>query len=799
MPSHKSSQSSTLSLAIARALFGGTGLFVATTAMAQGQATKPNAGLEEIIVTATRREENILDVPYNITAVSGESIAVAQMLDTPELLRSVSGVSMVDRGPRNAAVVNSIRIRGLNVDSAALGDYALSSVATVSTYVGDTPLYANFLLKDIERVEVLRGPQGTLYGSGSLGGTVRYVLIQPELGEFRGQVGASLSKVDGSDSEGWAGDLMLNVPVGETLALRFNLSRADYPGITDYVNLYVLDSDGIPVAPNGILDPAAEYRSRKDADWFEVWYGRASARWQPTDAVDVTLNYFFQQDDVGGRRQPTPGADGYGRRYKEYENGSIQLEPSSREVDLTSLEVDVDLGFATLTSSTAYYDHSGDSTSENTGFYAQAGFLSFYYNYPRPMASALRAYQDKGFTQELRLVSQGSGPLGYVAGLWYQDQDLRATQDSFLRGFKRWWDALVPPAAEGAVTGDQDFIYRRDESFTDFAAYGELTWHATDRLSLTGGLRYFDNESRNDTLIDLPVYAAFSSLTEATFKSSENDVLFKANAAYDFADDDLLYATVSQGYRRGGSNAVPTVPPPEGNYYEDPRWQVYESDTVTNYEVGLKGILGGVRYDVALFYVDWQDPQFNTATPNWGFFVVSNGESAKSSGLELQLAGNFTDRLTYSFGYTYTDAELTDDFISPLGTLIQEDGTRLPGAPEHLFNAALDYRMPVGTGFELITHLSTYYQSETRNALGSSPLFDVTMDSFQIWDAAVTLAAKSWSAVLWAKNLTNERGVTGVFTEEYMGTAPAVGYYGNGAKDLISLPRTYGLTLTYNF
>lgn len=220
---------------------------------------------------------------------------------------------------------------------------------------------------------------------------------------------------------------------------------------------------------------------------------------------------------------------------------------------------------------------------------------------------------------------------------------------------------------------------------------------------------------------------------------------------------------------------------------------------MTNYEVGLKGILGGVRYDFAVFYVDWQDPQFNTATPNWGFFVVSNGESAKSSGLELQLSGNFTDRLTYSFGYTYTDAELTDDFISPLGTLIQEDGTRLPGAPEHLFNAALDYRMPVGTDFELITHLSTYYQSETRNALGSSPLFDVTMDSFQIWDAAVTLAAKSWSAVLWAKNLANERGVTGVFTEEYMGTAPAVGYFGNGAKDLISLPRTYGLTLTYNF
>ena len=254
--------------------------------------------------------------------------------------------------------------------------------------------------------------------------------------------------------------------------------------------------------------------------------------------------------------------------------------------------------------------------------------------------------------------------------------------------------------------------------------YGELTWAVTDRLRLTGGFRYFDNESRNDTLIDLPVYAAFSSLTEATFKSSEDDILFKVNAALDFGDDDLAYATISEGYRRGGSNAVPTVPPPAGQYYEDPRWQLYTADTVTNYEIGVKGTLGGVRYDASVFYIDWKDPQFNTATPNWGFFVVSNGDTAKTAGLELQLNGNFTDRLAYSFGYTYVDAELTADFISPIGTLVQVDGTRLPGAPENLLNAALNYRMPIGADYELIANLSGFYQSETRNALGSSPLFD---------------------------------------------------------------------------
>ena len=174
-----------------------------------------------MIVTATRREQDILDVPYNISAVSGDEIALRQMLDTPELLRGIPGVGVVDRGQRNSARrQRHPHPRPERRQSAALGDYAVSAVSTVSTYVDDTPIFANFLLKDIERVEVLRGPQGTLYGSGSLGGTVRYVMNEPEFGEFSGSVGGTLSSVDGSDGIGVAGDLTLNMPVGDTLAVR---------------------------------------------------------------------------------------------------------------------------------------------------------------------------------------------------------------------------------------------------------------------------------------------------------------------------------------------------------------------------------------------------------------------------------------------------------------------------------------------------------------------------------------------------------------------------------------------------
>lgn len=386
----------TLSLAVA----AGSALLVPDYSFAQG------AVLEEVRVTATRRDESILDIPYNISAVSGASIEAAQMTDQAELLRSIAGVGIIDRGYRNSGTVNTIRIRGLNVDSSIVGDFAVASAPTVSTYVNDTPVFANFVLKDLERVEVLRGPQGTLYGSGSLAGTVRYIMREPDFEELYGKVSGGFSQTDGSDGWNWTTDAMLNLPLTDTLALRVVAGKNDYDGITDYKNVYVLDNSGVPVAPNGVLAADAVYRDVEDADDVDIWFARAALRFQPNERVDATLSYHTQSDDIGGRRGTTSGSNGAGERYADNELGAVLLEPSSRDIDLVSLEADIDLGFATLTSSTSHYEHSGEGTSENTGFYAQLGWIAaFYYNYPRPMASAERSYDDKSFIQELRLVS----------------------------------------------------------------------------------------------------------------------------------------------------------------------------------------------------------------------------------------------------------------------------------------------------------------------------------------------------------------------------------------------------------
>ena len=775
------------------------GLSDAALAQAEGQESTKDGATQErniIVVTATRREESIVDVPYNISAVSGDTIESAKTFDSAELLRSVPGVGVVDRGARNAGTINQVRIRGLNVDGNGLGDYSVSSVASVSTYLNDTPIFANFLLRDLERVEVLRGPQGTLYGSGALGGTVRYITRDPVLGEFGGSINGSLSNVDGTSKFGYSLDGVLNVPLGDTLALRVVGSWGDYPGITDYVNVYELDADGIPVAPNGILAPDAQYRVAKDADTVEQWMVRATLLWEPSDTVSVKALYTHQDDDVGGRRAQTVNSDGFGRPYQRYEQGSIQLEPAQSNDDMGALEINVDLGFATLTSSSSYYDREGDSISENTGFYAQAGFLGFYYNYPRPMASAVRSYADEAFVQELRLVSDTEGPLDFIVGGFYRDQKTQSTQQSYLRGFKRWYDAAFPAFA-AFVTGDQDFDYRRDEKFEELAVYGELTWHATDTLDLTGGVRYFDNKSENTTFIDLPLFTGVFTPTTAFFETSENDVLFKGNVSWQFGQRDRLYATISEGYRRGGTNAVPLT----GTFAENPNWQTYDADNVVNYEIGVKGQRAGIVYDLSLYYVDWKNPQLNTATTNWGFFAVQNGDSARTMGLEAQVDGYIGDRFHYTVGYTYTDAELTSDFFAPdnIVTPIALDGTRLPGAPKHMLNWALDYTAPVSDSWSLYTRLDGNYQSSSRNGVGVSPTFNVPLEGFSIWNAVVSLSNENLTGSLWVKNIFNEEGITGVFTEAYMGTAPAIGYFGNANKQLISLPRTIGVSATYKF
>lgn len=784
-----------LALAVAGALTTGN-----STVFAQESDSALNV-LDEVVVTATRRETSVLDVPYNISAISGQTLEEAQIFDAADLMRQVAGAGVVDRGQRNQGVINSIMIRGLNIDGAALGDFALNTVPTVSTYVNDTPIFANFIIKDVERVEVLRGPQGTLYGSGSLGGTVRYIMNKPNAAEFYGQASTWVSQTEGSEGTNYGADVVLNMPLSENSAFRLSAGTVQGAGVVDAVNVYELDSNGIPVAPNGLFDPAASFRIVEDADDADIRYARASFYAEPNDNFNMLLSYQMQEDDIGGRRQQSTGTDGFGRPYGKYEIGSIQLEPSSREVDLVSLEMEVDLGFATLTSSTSSYEHEGDSVSENTGFYAQNGWLvNYYYNYPRPMASAFRSYSDEAVTQELRLVSNGERTVDWTIGGFYRDQDLIATQTSFLVGFENYMDAFF--GNPNLIIQDQDFDYRRDETFRDLALFGEVTWHATDTFHLTLGLRWFENDFDNNTFIQVGPWdpSIFNFEDTAFFETEEDDTLFKVNAAWNLSDSQTVYGTISEGYRRGGSNAVPTV----GFFAVDPAWQQYDPDSVTNYEVGFKGSTDILNYSAAVFYVDWEDVQINTSA-GAGFFVAANGDTARTSGLELELDGVIGDSVRYNIGYAFVDGKLTGQARSPTtpGFVLAEDGSPLIGTAEHTLNAAIQITREVGNGKSWTTRLNGYYQSETHNAFGDGSrtpgTFTAELDGFALFDVVSWISGDSWHASLYVKNLTNDEGTTGQFSELYMGTDPTQNYFGNGNKQFLALPRTIGVAFTYEF
>jgi outer membrane receptor protein involved in Fe transport len=794
------------------------GALAGTAAPVAVAQSDDNAGLEEITVTATRRDASIHDIPFNISAVSGSEIEAANIVDASELLRAMPGVTASDGGARLAENNNSISIRGLNIDTNAT-DRAFLSDPSVSTYIGDTPIFANFVLRDMERVEVMRGPQGTLYGSGSLGGTVRFMPKRPDATATYGSVSASYGQSDGSDGNNMSVDAMMNLPLSDAAALRVNIGRIDNDGVVDYANVYEFDANRNPVAEGGdIVGGAPVYRNDVDADTVEVTHGRASLLLAPNDDFEAVLTVMAQDGDFGGRRQVTSGPNGWDEFYGEHEIGAVVPEPASSSSDMVSLEMKYNLGFATLSSSTSSYDRTYDGVSDNTGFFAARGWLYWYgyTNWPRPAYAADRQFSEEGFVQEFRLTSNSDGAIDWVVGAYYMDQEGAAAQQTRLLGFQEWHAAAEDPANPGFDLGGNyiggfydasnnvSFDWSYDKEFKDFAFFGEVTWHASDTIDLTIGARRFDNEHTVTSQTAFPIWFIANPVVNET--NEDDDVLFKGNISWDVNDSHMVYGTISEGYRRGGTNAAPVRPDP--SYPNDPEWNSFQADTVVNFEVGVKGRLENLTYTVSAFLVDWQDPQLNVATPSGAYYAVANGDEAESTGLETEFNWAATDSFRISGGYTYVNAELTKDLLlhdasaatDGKSSLRATAGAKVPMTPEHSLNISGVFDNELSNGMSLTTRVDGYYQSEVKNSiLNIDPNWEETMDSFSIWNASVVMHNEAWGLGLYVSNLFNERGQTATYKESYMTSDPSMGFFGTGQKDFIARTRTITLGATYRF
>jgi len=809
-------------------------------------AVGATSALEEIIVTATARKVSALEVPSNLSVLNGDDIAAEGIRDQAELLRNVAGVAVLDRGYRNSGTVNNIIVRGLNVDSGTGGDNAPNAVSTVATYVDNTPIYANFVLKDLQRVEVLRGPQGTLYGSGSLGGTVRYITNQPDPGSFAGRASVDFGQSDGSDGYNANYDLMLNVPLGSKAAIRGHVGRIDNDGVIDYVNAYRLSRNREPLIDtgSGCVDPRdatdqqvihnnACFRKVKDADYATLDYGRLALRVEPMDTLTFSLSYQTQSDDVGARRSVTLGDNGQPQgsplrfQYGEYDSGQVLLEPSTRDVDLYALDVEWDVGFATLTSNSSYYEHEGVGERDNGGFWVSGGELDpdesrdfvdmLYTGWIRPAQRTEAGFEDTTFVQEFRIVSSATDArVDWLAGAFYMDQEMLAYSNSWNPGMNNFAQACAAtndPACAGfwpylffpgQTLTENDFEYKRNVDFREIALYGEVTWNVSQQLHLTAGLRWFDNETVNDGVMGFPLIEGWESPKVPRSVDEDDDFLFKLNVAYDVNDRTLAYATVSEGYRRGGANAVPSQE--NGDPFGEPNAaaiQTFQKDSVLNYELGVKGRTDRLTYAGSIFYLDWDDPQLNTATLVNGFLIADNGSSAFTTGVELELTGQLTSSLQFRLGYTWTQAELDEDFYSSQNpsVLVAPDGATLPGTPEHTLSVGLDNTWSLAGDLTLVGRVGGYYQSETENFLDQGRSINETHDSFLLVAASLTLGSESWDVSLYGKNLGNEEAVTSSFPQAYWSYDTGVfeGWYGNGNRQMITQPRTIGIAASYRF
>jgi outer membrane receptor protein involved in Fe transport len=774
------------------------------------------ADIDEIVVTATRRSQSVSDIPYNISAVGAADIANSGVTDLQGLTRMIPGLVSPDLGPRASSMNGTFVIRGLNASSVNAQDQNIAA-PLVSTYVDETPLFANIKMIDIARVEVLRGPQGTLYGSGSMGGTVRMIHNKPDLTETEFDVNTRASETAHAANPSEAFDVIANLPVTDTIAFRASGGYERLSGFTDALSVAVLNSVAQPV----LADPADPVHSppvfteRRGIDGSAIWYVRSAVLWKASDALEFTLSYQHQTDQSDGFSQARPGL-----RYAQ----TLYLDqPGSFKTDLGSLDGSYDLGFATLSSSSSFTKQDGSSQYDLTGLIES--LASFYGNYPRTLSPIDVRSNDKAFTEEVRLVSKNSGPWDWVTGAYYSERKQELRQVEPILGFASWSElpgtgrpagcTVFNPVTcpyptfgdviqyyQGGIRPSQNpypdlnFTLDRHVKFSDVAAFDETSYRFADQWQVTGGARIFWQHYDQQLVQTLPMCGPFcsqtgtdpSGLTADSNAKGFRSQIFKVNTSYEVAAHTLVYVTWSEGFRRGGVNALPT-----GNCYycETPALLTYKPDEARNTEVGIKGGFGaGSSYTFTLYNIDWKDPQIQSFTATGGFDFVTNGDKARSRGVEAELSLRASDTTKIELGYSYTDAQLTASFVRGNNDLTGVSGDRLPGVSRQQGTVALDYSLPLNSDRDVHARIDASYRSDFWTSLPHSPTA-TDLPGFALVNARAGLGfAKAWRVDAFVNNITNRLAATTV------STVPGPEH---NRAEYVGRPRTAGLELHYSF
>lgn len=753
--------------------------------------------LEVITVTASKREQQVHRVPYNVEAISEEALREANITDVKKLIDQNVAINAPNNGPRYA---ETVVVRGLSNQNVGANELDYFVRTGIAYYIDDTPLpNLNYRIKDVARVETLLGPQGTLYGSSSLGGTIRYITNKPKLGKTEGVINFDTYKTAGSGGLSIDPNVVVNLPLGNTFALRASVSLLDEKGWIDRLTnpAYRTGANALPT------------RLIEDENTNKTTGGRVSALWQVTPTFSVLLAHTAQDQTAVGasaaQRLPAYIAAG-----GTYPGGRTVTDPrapyvvndstvvgafadtSDRKLSMTSIDLDWDLGGAKLHSATSTYKDKKNSISDISGFNLLTD-LGFHLD-ANGDPWAFSAYQDllaryKGLTHETRIVSAGDGPFLWTAGLFYTKTEKDINFAEVLPGFYASQGVTsIPPG--GAL--DLEYSENNRNVYKETALFGEVGYKVIPEWQVTLGARVFKFDDTYETGLNDWVFGGF---TRSKGSAKDTKSYYKFNTSYQFTPDQLAYFTISQGWRRGGANSIGGFP--GGGI--SPEAFTFKPDQTTNYELGFKGYAMDRKlyYSASAFRIKWTGAQIGLSYFDSNTFLLfngtSNGADSHTQGLELQGKLKVTDAITVNAGLAYTEGKIDEDktvciTLNCDQSIVEVKGDKLLGFPRVKSNLGLRYSTFLDNGANLKASVSAQYRTKTQNP----PANVFQYGHFKQVDATVGYGQDAWEATLYVENLSNERAITSYASAAYFGRTV-------GVREIFQRPRTMGLQFSYRF
>lgn len=756
------------------------GMLATTPAFAQeaaaaAQATEAAASTaqenqgEEIVVTAQKRVQVLIDVPQSVTVVSGETLENMQATNFQDYLKLVPGLQLDQSNPGEGRLI----IRGLNTGGVA---------STVATYLDETPfgsstglvnggvLAGDFDVFDVARIEVLRGPQGTLYGASSLGGLMKFVTNEPNTTRVEARGRVSLEDTKDGDL-GYRAQGVVNVPLSDTIAIRASGSYRKEGGFIDSTgDTYVSGVPGFFVVPVTSDD-------KNNINGVKSYGGRASILFKPSDVFDLRLSANLQNIRTNN---PTVVESDPDDPDKELNGELVQARFAEPFGDLDyrvyNALLNYDLGFGTLTSSTSFSKQNQTRRQDLT--FNLSWLIQAFSGVPNELVLDQNTNHKK-FTQEVRLASHESDRLEWLVGGYYTNEDGLILQEYVTLQPGTDTEFVTPLGVLAEVSLDSDY--------KEIAGFANATVHF-GQFHVDFGGRYSHNSQD-------AAQTGFGALVgglpiNTDLHSSDNVFTYSVAPRYEINDHASVYARIAKGYRPGGPNVLPPNPPANLPTTFDP-------DTTTSYELGFKAETADRRasLDVAIYHINWNDIQLVTSINNFGLNI--NGGNAKVDGIEFSGSWRPIRGLNTSINFAYTNARLADD-LPPVGGVVSGfDGDRLPFTPKFALGANVDY------SWELSGTTEAFVGASLRTLTNQVADYDAAffaandehrkIDGYSVVDLRGGVDFGKFTVEAYAKNLFDAEGRTSTIGPLANG-API---YPNGALGTgIIRPRTIGLSLT---